>query len=298
MAGAQRHGGTVHVHHVGAGTDDFPVSNLGHAAGAVGVIVDRHIDSGLNGGHSLACGIRIDHTAHVLQMDCGSTDGHILLGGTNEGFYVVDGAGGKLNVALHALAGFQRCLGSSLAVSNIVQTIEDQEDINAGLGGLGDEAIYHIVRIRGITQQVLTTQQHTQRSLLAVLFEHADALPRVFTQETDAGVKGCAAPHFDTLETKIVHLLQHGDHVLRTHAGGDQGLLTVAEITRGKLYRTKLLSTCPGVDPGSTGSGCGRLFFPEKCHTSRPFVQLWNIRPLCPHGFIHLSISYQVINMK
>ena len=120
MACSKSERGDIHVKHVSSRSCDLPVCDLSHTAGTVGMIVDRNIYGFLNSCHSLRSGRRIDHAAHVFQMDCCRTDVHIVFRGLYEGLHGMDRTGGKLNVAFHALSGFQRCLSGTRAVSDVI----------------------------------------------------------------------------------------------------------------------------------------------------------------------------------
>ena len=120
MACSKSERGDIHVKHVSSRSCDLPVCDLSHTASAVGMIVNRDIYGFLNSRHGLRSGRRIDHAAHVFQMDCCCTDVYIVYRSLYEGFNGVNRAGGKLNVALHAFSGFQRCLSGTRAVSDII----------------------------------------------------------------------------------------------------------------------------------------------------------------------------------
>ncbi|GAR44895.1 hypothetical protein NGUA14_00007 [Salmonella enterica] len=80
-----------------------------------------------------------------------------------------------------------------------------------------------------VAEQVLAAQQHLQRGFGHGFFQLAQAQPRVLAEETDAGVKGGAAPAF---EGAVAHVIERGgnrQHIIKTQTGGEQGLVSVAQ---------------------------------------------------------------------
>ncbi|VUS91609.1 hypothetical protein SB6408_05733 [Klebsiella spallanzanii] len=80
-----------------------------------------------------------------------------------------------------------------------------------------------------VAEQVLAAQQHLQRGLRHGLFQLAQADPRVFAEKADAGVKGGAAPAFEGAVAHVVELSGNRQHIVKAQAGGEQGLVGVAQ---------------------------------------------------------------------
>ncbi len=79
-------------------------------------------------------------------------------------------------------------------ITKIVQGVEDAENVHASLGGLVYEAFDDAIFIVPVTQQVLTAQQHLQTGFRQQLAESPQALPGIFIQKADTGIKGGASP--------------------------------------------------------------------------------------------------------
>ena len=149
--------GNIDVKDICSGPCDLPVSNLRHSACAVGMIMDRNIDGFLDCRNGLCRCRRVDHSAHVLQVNGCGTDVHIVFCSLDKGLDRVDRTRCELDISFHTFSGFQRCLCGTFTVSDIVQSVKDQEDIHSILCRLCHEFLDHVIRIRGVPQKVLTT---------------------------------------------------------------------------------------------------------------------------------------------
>ncbi|GAR08068.1 hypothetical protein NGUA35_02484 [Salmonella enterica] len=114
-------------------------------------------------------------------------------------------------------------------ITRVVHGIEDAEHVHAVFHRPLNEAFHHVIGVVAITEQVLTTQQHLQRGLRHGLFKLAQAQPRVFAEETDAGVKGGAAPALQRAVAHVIELGGNRQHVVKAQAGGEKGLVGVAQ---------------------------------------------------------------------
>ncbi|GAR93918.1 hypothetical protein NGUA22_03468 [Salmonella enterica] len=135
---------------------------------------------------------------------------------------VGEGALGVRPVAAYRLQG-------GLHIARVVHGIEDAEHVHAVFYRAFDEALHHIIGVVAITEQVLAAQQHLQGGLRHGLFEFAQAQPRVFAEEADAGVKGGAAPALQRPVAHVVELSGNRQHIVKAQAGGEQGLVGVAQ---------------------------------------------------------------------
>ena len=150
---------------------------------------------------------------------------------------VADGALGMLAVAAHGLDRVRD-------VAQVVQRIEDAEHVHAVLSRLVDEAVDDLVLVVPVAQQVLAAQQHLQLRMGHQLAEAAQALPRVFVEEADAGIEGGAAPAFHRPIARGVDVGAGRHHVLEGHARGQQALVGIAQ---GELGDVDGLAHCDDV---------------------------------------------------
>ncbi len=114
-------------------------------------------------------------------------------------------------------------------VAGVVHGVEDAEDVHAVVGGLAHEFPHHVVRIVAVAKQVLAPQQHVDAGVGQRPPQTAQPLPGVLAQEAHAGIEGGPAPGLQGPETDLVQLGADGQHVLGAHAGGDEGLVAVAQ---------------------------------------------------------------------
>ena len=129
------------------------------------------------------------------------------------------------------LAGLAHGLHGDLHVRKPVQRVEDAENIDALRGGLADESLDSIVRISGIAYGVRRTQQHLETNVRNGFAQLAQPQPRIFVQEAHGHVEGRPAPHLQAVEVvqPVRHEVGDAQHVIGTHARGQQRLMRVAE---------------------------------------------------------------------
>ena len=116
-----------------------------------------------------------------------------------------------------------------LHIARVVHGVEHAEHVHAVFDGALSEALHHVIGVVAVTKQVLAAQQHLQRGLRHGLFQLAQANPRVFAEKADAGVKGGAAPALEGAVAHVVELRGDGEHIVKAQAGGEQGLVGVAQ---------------------------------------------------------------------
>ncbi len=114
-------------------------------------------------------------------------------------------------------------------IARVVHGVEDAEDVHAVFDGALDKAGDHVIGVVAVAEQVLAAQQHLQRGFGHGFFEFAQAQPRVFAEKADAGVKGGAAPAFEGAVAHVVELSGNRQHIVKAQAGGEQGLVGVAQ---------------------------------------------------------------------
>ncbi len=127
------------------------------------------------------------------------------------------------------LAGSLDRFNGHAQVTYVVHGIEDAEHVDTVDRCLGDERLDHVVAVVAVAQQVLAAQQHLQAGVGQRRAQLAQALPRVFLEEAHAGVEGGATPDFQRPVADLVELVADRQHVFGTHAGGQQGLVGVAQ---------------------------------------------------------------------
>ncbi|GAA5745122.1 hypothetical protein Sent08_04245 [Salmonella enterica] len=138
-------------------------------------------------------------------------------------------AGGVGERALGVRAVAAHRLQCGFHIARVVHGIEDAEHIHAVFDGAFDEALHHVIGVVAVAEQVLPAQQHLQRGFGHGLFKLAQAQPRVFAEEADAGVKGGAAPAFEGAVAHVVELSGNRQHIVKTQAGGEKGLVGVTQ---------------------------------------------------------------------
>ena len=139
-------------------------------------------------------GLRLEQRRHVFQADRVAAQLDQALGHLDKGFGGVQGADGVANGALGVLAVAAHGLHRLADVANVVERIKDAKHIHAVLSRLVDKTVHHTVFVMAVAEQVLAAQQHLQARVGQQGAEGAQALPRVFIEKSDAGVKGGAAP--------------------------------------------------------------------------------------------------------
>src|SRR5660398_323229 len=100
------------------------------------------------------------------------------------------------NRTLEVLSGFLDGVYGGLEIACVIEGVENTKDIYSLISGLPDKGPYNLIAVMPISYYVLTPQQHLQRCIACVVLDGAQALPRVFIQEPQATVEGCATPAF------------------------------------------------------------------------------------------------------
>lgn len=229
VAGAPGEAGDRSVDMVGTVFDGLELAHGSQASGVVRVNEHWQRLFGFQRLDQFAGGVRGQQAGHVLDRHRIATHGFHLLGLRHEGLDGVHRAGG---VSDGALSVFARCfyrLDGHPQVTHVVHRIEDTEHVDAVDRGLGDESSDHVVAVVAITQQVLATQEHLQACVRQRRAQLAQTLPRVFFEETNAGVECCAAPDFQRPVADFVELVADRQHVFGAHARGEQRLVGVAQ---------------------------------------------------------------------
>lgn len=230
LAGSASEGGDGAVDDVGACLDTHQVGHFGEATGVVAVHLDE--DGGVLFADGLYDGFGhggAEEAGHVFDGDGVGAHGDHFVGELGEGFDGVDGGGGVADGALDVAPGLFDGLEGGFEVSGVVEGIENAEDVHAVLDGAVAEFVDDVVGVVAVADGVLAAEEHLGGGVGEALFDFAEAFPRVFFEEAEAGVEGGAAPAFDGVVADGIHELEDGDHVLGAHAGGEKGLVAIAD---------------------------------------------------------------------
>ena len=133
-------------------------------------------------------------------------------------------------------------LDGRLKVARIVQRIKDADHVDAVCHGLLNEVLHRVVGVGTVAQHILAAEQHLQLLMRQFFAQDAQAFPRIFIEEADAGVKGGAAPAFNGEIRDLVHLGQDRAHLIHRHTGCEQRLVCIAQNDLGNFNR--FLSQC------------------------------------------------------
>ena len=193
------------------------------------VHLKRDLRSGLDRGNQFGRLIRKQKSGHILDTDGISSH---LLDALCHGYPVIQGVGvaqgvGKrdLNVTAFLTGSIDRCL----KVTKVVQTVENTDNVNTVGDGLLNEVLNYVVGIVTISQDVLAAEQHLQLRVFETGTKLTETLPRIFLQETKAGIKGRAAPALYCMVADPVHFIDDREHLLRGHTCSDQGLVRITQ---------------------------------------------------------------------
>jgi len=229
MAGAPGEAGDRGVDVVGTVFDGLELAHRSQTCGVMRMDEHRQALLGLQCLDQFAGGVWGQQAGHVLDRHRVAAHGLHLLGLGHKRVDGVHRAGGVGDGALGVLAGGFHRFDGHAQVTHVVHGVEDAEHVDTVDGSLGDEGFDHVVAVVAIAQQVLAAQQHLQARVRQCGAQFAQALPRVFFQEAYAGVEGRAAPDFQGPVADFVELVADRQHVVGTHAGGQQRLVSVAQ---------------------------------------------------------------------
>ena len=191
--------------------------------------VDRKACSFLQSLYQLCCRVWCQQTCHIL--DTQGVSAHVLNSLCNI-LPVIQCIGiaqsiaqRNLSMSFFSVGGFYSCL----QVADIVQTVKDTDDVNTVGNGLLYKVLHYIICIVVISQNVLSAEQHLQLGVLKSVSQFPQSLPWIFLQETEAGIKGSAAPALNRMVAYLVHLINNGQHLLCGHSGCEQRLVGVTK---------------------------------------------------------------------
>ena len=193
------------------------------------VELERKVDLGLDRLDELFGTIRSEQSRHILYAYRISA----RVGDTLGVFYIIlickYGSRGVADSYLSVGSLFFCGFYSGAEVLYIIKRVEDADDIDAVGDRTLNEIIEHVVGIMAVAQHVLAAEKHLELGLFAVVADGAEPLPRVLVEESQTTVKGSAAPALERIVAYLVHLVEYGEHLFGRHAGGYEGLVSVAQ---------------------------------------------------------------------
>ena len=128
------------------------------------------------------------------------------------------------------MSAFLLCrLNGSLKVSDIIQAVENTDNINSVCDGFLYKVLNHIVRVMIVSKDVLTTKQHLELCVLKTGSQLSESLPRIFFQETQAGIKSSAAPAFYCVVANFIHFVNDRKHLLSRHSCCKERLMRITK---------------------------------------------------------------------
>ena len=149
------------------------------------------------------------------------------------------------------------CLNSGLKVSDIIQAVKNTDNINSVSDGFLYKVRNHIVRVMIVSKDVLATEQHLELCVLETGSQFSESLPRIFLQETQAGIKSSAAPAFYRVVANFIHFVNDRKHLISRHSCCKERLMRITKNGLNDLNRL-FLNFChfiillPGDLPGQT----------------------------------------------
>jgi hypothetical protein len=118
------------------------------------------------------------------------------------------------------LAAGQSGTDGRLEIPQVVHGVEDAEDINAVVYRPFYEALYDVVGVMPVAEQVLGAQQHLLAGPGHRGLELAQALPGVLPQIADAGIESGPAPSLQRPVADRVQFRRDRQHILQAQPGG------------------------------------------------------------------------------
>ena len=85
-------------------------------------------------------------------------------------------------------------------VRNPVEGVEDSEYVDAGIGGVLNEATDDVVGVIGVADSIGAPEQHLEKNVRHGCAQLGKSLPRVFFEKPIGHIESRAAPHLDAEE--------------------------------------------------------------------------------------------------
>ena len=121
------------------------------------------------------------------------------------------------------------CLNGSLKVSDIIQAVKNTDNINTICDGFLYKVLNHIICIMIVSKDILTTEQHLELRVLESSSQFSESLPRIFLQETQAGIKSSAAPAFYCVVANFIHFVNDRKHLISRHSCCKERLMRITK---------------------------------------------------------------------
>ena len=205
VRGSHGHGGNSSIHNLCTSFSSLQQGGYRQTSSCVGMDFDRQVNLCFDGLYQVVGLKGLQQTRHILDTDGVCTEICIGFSQIGVNLFCMIGSSGIRNSHLNMLTSLFSGICSTLQVARIVASIEDTENSDTVAGSSLNELIYNVIGIMAITQQVLTTQQHHDGGIGQCSMKLSQALPGIFIQEANAGVKGCSTPAF---QTKISYRIQ------------------------------------------------------------------------------------------
>ena len=120
-------------------------------------------------------------------------------------------------------------LYSSLKIPEIIKSIEHTKNIDPVIASSLNECFHNVIGIIAVTYNILTPEQHRERSFLNIFFKCSDPFPGIFIQESVHCIKSSSTPYFHGIESNFIHPLSHWQHVFCPATGSKNTLMSIAE---------------------------------------------------------------------
>ena len=130
------------------------------------VQVDRKLGASLQSRNKLVCLLGTKQTGHILDAQGIRAELFNLARNLLPVLERISVAERIYQSDLRVCAGFLRGLYRSLHVTKIIQAVENSDSVDTVLNRLLDKAVYNIIRVMGISEDILSAQQHLGRCLL------------------------------------------------------------------------------------------------------------------------------------
>ena len=238
LAGRAGHRRGGHVDRVGARVARGEQRRELAAGGVVRVHVHGQVELAAERLHQLRRGARPQQAGHVLDREHVRARLHHLLGEAHVVVERVQGLGGVEQVGGVADgglrdggAGGQHRVDGRADLRDVVERVEDAEHVDAGRGGLGDERVGHLRRVRRVADRVAAAQEHLDRDVRDRGAQLREPLPRVLAEEPEGDVVRRTAPrlHGQQLRREPGDRRPDRGQVARADPGREERLVRVAE---------------------------------------------------------------------
>ena len=217
------------VHDIYAGLHGHQVGHIAGTCGVVGMQMDRYIHFFLEALYERICVVRQQQVCHILDADVVSTHLYQFFSQLNEVILVVHGADSVTDGRFADSAVLFGVLDGGFQIADIVECVEYTNYINAVFNCLAAELLNNVICVVLIAQYVLAAEKHLQLGVGQSLLKLAQPFPGVLVEETEAAVKGSAAPALQGVIADAVQYFAGGKHILHPHSGGSLRLVSVAQ---------------------------------------------------------------------